>query len=100
MSILSVRVGFPALTLVEYRQVMAALDFPDKWPAGLVAHGAYEVDGQLLATSVWESREHWETFRHEQLQPAMSSALGDDADPPSEIVRELHIFYSRDHAEP
>ena len=45
---------------------------------------------------VWESRGHFDRFVEERLQQAIGEALGDRAEQPEIIERELHSFVARD----
>jgi hypothetical protein len=89
------RGGFSNLTLDDYDKVSDALQFPADWPDGLQAHAAYEIDGKLVISDVWESREHFDRFLESRLQSAMAQALGDRAEQPDVTERQLHTFYTR-----
>jgi hypothetical protein len=89
------RLSFPNNTLDDYDKVIAALNFPADWPDGLVAHGSHEADGHLVVNDVWESRGHFDTFVDQRLQAAMGEALGDRANEPEIVERELHTFNTR-----
>ena len=89
------RLSFPTLTLDDYDSVTGALNFPADWPDGLIAHGSHEADGHLVVNDVWESRGHFDRFVQERLQGAMGQAIGDRAEEPEVVERELHTFYTR-----
>jgi hypothetical protein len=89
------RQNFPSNTLADYDTVVEALNFPAEWPDGLIAHGSHEVDGHLVVNDVWESRGHFDRFAEERLQGTMAAALGDRANPPEIVERELHSFHTR-----
>jgi hypothetical protein len=91
------RLDFPNTSLDDHDQVAETLNFPADWPDGLIAHAAYEADGHLVASDVWESRQHFDRFAEARLQAAMSEALGDRASEPEIRERELHHFSSREH---
>jgi hypothetical protein len=57
------------VTQEEFDAVGAAVG--DVQPAGLVAHVAGPTGDGFRIIDVWESREAWETFRDEVLQPAV-----------------------------
>ena len=90
------RLSFPSLTLDDYDSVTGALNFPDDWPDGLIAHGSHEADGHLVVNDVWESRGHFDRFVEERLQRAIGEALGDRAEQPEVIERDLHTFVARE----
>ncbi|HYY23032.1 MAG TPA: hypothetical protein VE780_14250 [Thermoleophilaceae bacterium] len=96
--VVSLRLDFPKNSLDDHDRVVEALNFPGDWPDGAIVHSAYEVDGHLVVTDVWESRQHFDRFVEERLRPAMSQALGDRASEPADILeRELHHLSSREH---
>jgi hypothetical protein len=90
------RLNFPSNTLEDYDKVTEALNFPADWPDGLIAHGSHEADGHLVVNDVWESRGHFDRFVEERLQGAMGEALGDRANQPEIMERELHSFRARE----
>jgi hypothetical protein len=89
------RLNFPSNTLEDYDKVIEALDFPANWPDGLIAHGSHEADGHLVVNDVWESRGHFDRFVEERLQAAMGEALGERANEPEIVEREMHTFQAR-----
>ena len=89
------RLSFSTLTLDDYDAVCEALNFPGDWPDGLVAHGSHEADGHLVVNDVWESRGQFDRFVQERLQGAMGQAIGDRAEEPEVVERELHTFSTR-----
>jgi hypothetical protein len=89
------RLNFPNNTLDDYDKVIEALNFPADWPDGLIAHGSHEADGHLVVNDVWESRGHFDRFGDERLQAAMGEALGDRANEPEIVEREMHSFHAR-----
>lgn len=62
----------------------------------MIAHGSYEVDGDLVVNDVWESRGHFDRFAGERLQAATGEALGDRASEPEIVERELHTFRAQE----
>jgi hypothetical protein len=88
------RLTFANLTLDDYDKACEALNFPGDWPTGLKAHSSYEVDGRLVVADVWESRQQFDDFVAARLQAAMGQALGDRAEQPEVLERELHTFYT------
>jgi hypothetical protein len=89
------RFRFSQLTLEDYDKVCEALNFPSDWPQGLQAQASYEIDGRLLVSEVWQSRQQFDSFLEQRLQAAFGQALGDRAEPPQVTERQLHTFYTR-----
>jgi len=54
--------------------VMAAAGLIENPPAGALARMAGPMPGGWRVISVWESREAWEKFRAERLEPAFKAA--------------------------
>ncbi len=88
------RLGFANLTLEDYDKACEALNFPADWPHGLKAHSSYEVDGHLVVADVWESRQQFDDFVAQRLQSAMGQAVGDRAEQPEVLERDLHTFHT------
>ena len=91
------RLNYASNSLDDHDQVTEALNFPGDWPDGLIAHAAYEVDGHLVVSDVWESRQHFDRHAEERLQRAVSETLGDRANEPEIQERELHHFSAQEH---
>jgi hypothetical protein len=70
----------------QYEQVTASLVDPP--PAGLLLHVAGPTDEGVRIIDVWESKEDWQRFRSERLDPAIA-ALGGPARP-EPTFRDLH----------
>lgn len=68
--------NFPGLSIQDRDLVAKALDFPDHWPDGCLAHGAGDSDAGLLLFEIWSSRDDFERFYEERLQWAFREALG------------------------
>ena len=68
-------------SLEEYDKVTAEMGDIGK-PDGLILHLAGEVDGGFRIVDVWDSREQYERFREETLEPAMRRAYGQLPDAP------------------
>ena len=56
-----------------YRQIRDRLGA--ERPDGLVAHVALRREQGLRYVDVWDSREQWERFREERLEPAVGGVL-------------------------
>ncbi|HEY8638648.1 MAG TPA: hypothetical protein VIL64_05375 [Solirubrobacteraceae bacterium] len=91
----AIRMAFDGMNLDDYDGVCEALNLPADWPDGLLAHGSTDVDGNLLVTDVWESRDKYDSFVESRLQSAIGETLGDRARPPEVTERQLHTFQAR-----
>lgn len=91
------RLSFPDNSLDDHDQVAETLNYPADWPDGVIAHAAYEVDGHLVVSDVWESRQQFDRFAEQRLQGAISEALGDRANEPEVHERDLHQLSSREY---
>ena len=75
-----------------YRRVKAAIG--DEQPKGLVAHLVVGTDTGLRHIGVWDSREDWQRFHDERVQPAVHAVLtsaGFTQMPPDPPVQELRL---------
>jgi hypothetical protein len=75
-----------------YQQVKAAIG--EEQPKGLVAHLVVHVEGGLRHIGVWDSREDWQRFHDERVEPAVHAVLtaaGFTQMPPDPPVRELEL---------
>lgn len=58
-----------------YRRVKAAIG--DEPATGLIAHLVLKTDTGLRHIGVWESRQDWERYRHERVDPAVHAVLAE-----------------------
>jgi hypothetical protein len=58
-----------------YDAVTAEMGIQDDPPPGLIFHWAGEVYGRWAITDVWESREAYDRFSEERLQPAVQKVV-------------------------
>jgi hypothetical protein len=75
-----------------YRQVKAAIG--DEQPKGLVVHVVVQTDGGLRHIGVWDSKEDWQRFHDERVEPAVHTVLtglGFTELPPDPPVQELRL---------
>ena len=75
-----------------YRRVKAEIG--DEKPRGLVAHLVVKRDGGLRHIEVWESKEDWERFRTQRVDPALEkvfAASGVTDLPPRPPEQELDL---------
>ena len=74
-------------TKQQYEQVNEAMfgqptPPTDQLPEGLILHSAGPTEAGWYIYDVWESREAFQRFADEQLQPAVQSVFGDQPPPP------------------
>jgi hypothetical protein len=55
---------------------------PDQAPEGLIVHSAGPAEGGFYIYDIWESREAFERFSNEMVQPAVREVMGDVPPPP------------------
>ncbi len=82
----------------NYRAVSQEMNFPADWPDGLVAHAAGTVEGGMRIVDIWESRDQFDRFSEETIQPAIQATAGEAASqaPPPRITEfEVLAFESR-----
>ena len=75
-----------------YRRVAAEIG--DEQPKGLVAHVGGKRDGGLRHIEVWDSKEEWEHFRAERIEPALDkvfAAAGITHRPPRPPMQEMEL---------
>lgn len=75
-----------------YRRVCAEIN--DEQPKGLIAQVVVKRDGGLRHIAVWESKEDWERFRTERVDPALDkvfAAAGFAHRPPRPPEQELDL---------
>ncbi len=75
-----------------YRRVAAEIG--DEQPKGLVAHLVVKRDGGLRHIEVWDSKEEWERFRTERIEPALDkvfAAAGFAHRPPRPPMQEMDL---------
>jgi hypothetical protein len=81
---------FPSGTEDQYRASLAAVHPPGDLPEGQIFHVAGQSDQGWVIFALHDSRESWERFRDDVLNPAMQAGIaGGFTDPPAEITFEL-----------
>jgi len=65
---------------------------PDNLPAGLLGHAAGAAPDGWRILEVWETREQWEDFVANTLEPALAEILGDEAPRTETVTYELHNY--------
>ena len=93
-----IRLDFENVGLGDYDAVCRTLNFPSDWPDGLLAHGSADVDGRLVVTDVWETRQHFDRFVDERLGSAMGETVGDRGGQPQITEVQLHTFYGKERS--
>ena len=64
----------PGGTAEQDQELLERMGLAQNPPAGVLARFAGPVASGWRIVSVWESREAWETFRRERLEPALRDA--------------------------
>jgi hypothetical protein len=86
----------PVMTADLYDQVRQMLDLENNPAAGLLVHAAGPGDGTWIAYDVWESRDAWDRFLEDRLQPVVQevfTAAGLKPPPPHrQEIYELHAL--------
>ncbi len=75
-----------------YRRVVAEIG--EEQPTGLVAHLVVTRDGGLRHIELWDSKEEWERFRTERIEPALDkvfAASGFAHRPPRPRMQEMEL---------
>jgi hypothetical protein len=89
----------PAMTAVLYDRVCERLDLEHHPAAGLLVHAAGAGSQSWVAFDVWESRQAWDTFASQRLEPVVRevfTAAGLAPPPPHRVdIYELHAFIVR-----
>ena len=75
------------VTKEQYEQVNAKIfghtpPTPDEAPEGLIVHSAGPAEGGWYIYDIWESREAFQRFTDERVQPAVVEVMGDQPPPP------------------
>jgi hypothetical protein len=76
-----------------YQQVKEAIG--DEPPKGLIVHLVVHTDTGLRHINLWETREDWDRFRDERVEPAVHAVLtaaGFSELPPDPVVQELSLL--------
>jgi hypothetical protein len=77
---IGVKIEVPGQTVESYRELNRKMfggnESPDTPPQGLIVHTAGEAGGALRIFDVWETREDFERFVKEYVEPAMEGQQG------------------------
>jgi len=73
-----------------YEQVRAEIG--DESADGFVVNVVTKTEGGLRHLNVWESREHWEAFRDQRVQPAVAAVLARIGVPVPDGPIEEHVL--------
>lgn len=69
---------FDEFTPDMYEAVSDKIDWPDNWPAGLHHHVAGPTDAGMRIVEVWDSREQYDGWMSDTIQPALQELFGDE----------------------
>lgn len=64
----------PGVTADDYARVLAELGGAEQTAPGLVAHVAGPIDGGFRIVDVWQSKEDFQQFAEQHLEPAVRRA--------------------------
>jgi len=92
---IAIQMDFPQGTLAQYDEVIKRMGFPRGGagaPGGLF-HWMAKTDSGIRVVDVWESREQFEKFSAEKIQP-ITAAVG-IAGPPQIQFFEVHNYLTK-----
>lgn len=84
------RLKFDGGTQEQYEAVHKRVNVDGDPPSGMIFHSAGPVDGGWGVIDFWESRDDFDRFAGERLQPAIQE-LGDQAMPNPPDIREFPV---------
>jgi hypothetical protein len=84
------RLKFEGGTQKQYEAVHGRMNVDNDPPAGLIFHSAGPIDAGWGVIDFWESREAFDRFAAERLQPVIQE-LGSDAMPGPPNIREFPV---------
>ena len=92
---IAVQQDFPQATLEQYDEVIKRMGFHPGGPGGPggLFHWVTKTDSGIRVTDVWESREQFEKFEAEKIQPFAAQA-GIPA-PPTITFFEVHNYLTK-----
>ncbi len=76
-----------------YERVIAQMDFPGKFPAGLLIHAVGQVEDVLRITSIWKHSGQSRRFLEDRLMPALVAVVRERGVFPEIRPVELRIHY-------
>jgi hypothetical protein len=92
-----VRYAPPGATKAQYDQVSEKVLTTLQWPPeGLLVHVAFDIDGELRVSEVWESRETLEAFQ-QGLMPLLQEA-GIDVESNEPEFFDVHAMETREYS--
>jgi hypothetical protein len=84
---------FPGGTKEQYEAAVAKVHPPEGLPDGQIVHVAGPTEDGWTIVAVHESKESWERFRDQTLQPGLADlGEGGFAGPPEETAFEAAVF--------
>ncbi|MGH9007207.1 MAG: hypothetical protein ACRDV6_05765 [Acidimicrobiales bacterium] len=82
---------FPGGTQEQYDASLGAVHPADgSLPEGQIFHAAGASEGGWTVLAIHDSKESWEAFRDETLQPGLASVEGGFSGPPEETAFEVY----------
>ena len=91
----AVEIKFPGATLEQYDQVLERMGLTPQGqgPPGAISHYVVKTDDGIRVVDVWESREVFERFAEEQIEPH-TKAVGFEGEPEIQ-VHEVHNYLTK-----
>jgi hypothetical protein len=82
----------------DYDGVCERIGFPANWPEALISHAAGQSEEGLRLTEIWESREDFDRWIENVIQPAVGEIAGDRVQdsPPNFVEFSLHRYETRE----
>ena len=87
-----IRIKFDGMTEEQFDAVHAKVDPENNPPNGLLFHASGPIDGGWGVIDFWESREHFDRFAQERIQPAVAEA-GDSSVQPDIRDFPVHEYF-------
>ena len=91
----AIQLDFPGGTLQQYDQVIQKMGFRPGGPGapGGLFHWVTQTDNDIRVTDVWESREQFERFSQEKIQPYTAEIR--IPSPPQVTFFEVHNYLTK-----
>ena len=83
---------WPEISLDEYDQARARVDWEGNHPEGAIFHVAWMADDGFHVVDVWESGDHFDRFVEDRLMPVVAGELGVTSQPDVTITP-AHAYF-------
>lgn len=68
---------FEGFTAETYEAVRDKINWPKSWPEGISLHVAGSTQDGMRLVEIWESRQQYDHWMQETIQPALQDVMGD-----------------------